>query len=285
MDEKVEINTWLKEFKQKFQPVGQILESSYKPELLDGLEKNINACGNLGHSEGSPVHELLSRGKDLISKARAQRKESFNALMAEFIRGLKSQGVPLKEFNQAWRVGLLKENPGEWWEFGAIDIRYNALASTASTQYCELPLMEPQDLTTPEDLGKLLQASTKTLEKLRFEKAYALEVFEEAMQRCSKMANAHHIPIQDFFLEIGACLFRQKLARRKGVPAASDYSKMQFTVLCDQYRINSAQLDAEKRIHFETGGQSTIQKGGSFTLCGIGTQEQKLFSFVTWGRK
>ena len=212
MDEKVEINLWLKEFKQKFHPVGQILETSYRADVLEALEKNINACATLGINESSPVQELLSRGKNLISQARGKRKESFNALMAEFIKGLKAQGVPLREFNQAWRVGLLKENPSEWWESGALEIKYNAFASTASTHYCDLPLVDSQDLTSPDDLVKLQQASTKSLERLRFDKAYLLEVFEEAMQRCCKVANAHLIPIHDFFLEIGACLTRQKLA-------------------------------------------------------------------------
>lgn len=285
LDEKTEINLWLKEFKQKFQPVGQILDSSYKADMLDGLEKNLEACWSLGAIEGSPVCDLLRRGKELISRVRVQRKESFSSLLAEFIRSLKARNIPLKEFNQSWRAGFLKEGSSEWWESGAIDIKYNALASTATTSYCDVPLVDPQEVTSAEDLEKLLQTSVKLLEKLKFDKVYTLEIFEEAMQRCCKQVGAHLVPIQDFYLEIGACLTRQRLARRKGIPSASDYGKLQFTVLCDQYRINSGTVPSEKRVHFETGGQSTIQKGSSFTLCSIGSQEQKLFSFVSWGRK
>ncbi|HID31144.1 MAG TPA: hypothetical protein EYP19_14255, partial [Desulfobacterales bacterium] len=77
------------------------------PDLLEKIEKALQTLPPMD-TISRTIEDLCGETQAFLQQARQERIRAFKSIEADFIRSARSQGTPVRELDNAWRVGMLE---------------------------------------------------------------------------------------------------------------------------------------------------------------------------------
>lgn len=207
--------------------------------------------------------EFKSNVQGFIDNTQNHRAENIRRLTSAYIRGVKQDGRPVREFIEGWRIGPL-------------ELQINFDLAQISFLYNQEALTKWQSVGSVEDIQRAEKSALTLLEKAILPPELAPEVFweayVEARKRGSRSLDASLVPVNEFYRELRIALVRSRFASKKPnakIDRFVDFPKYAFLYNLDLYRRQTPHIPAEIKLAWQTGSMSEVSKGKGVVINGL----------------
>jgi len=243
----------LKSFKGLFKFVS--LFEDIKPKDMDGIEKLDKAIATIPSVDVfiRALDENISNAKKLIEKVKALNVESFKRYEAEYIKKLREEKKPFRQYIEGWRIGklVMKIKP----ELAKIKFLYN-----------EQVLIDLTCVNSKEDFISLEAKANDMLAAQLIPEAMLIDVFFEAFIQAKnhlKDKDILSVSLHAFYKEVRIALIRKLLEKNSAIKIDKylEFPLWAFLYNLDVYRSLGHKIPENKRLGLQTGSQQESRKG------------------------
>lgn len=252
--------------------------AAIKPGSADSLEKLESALARLpaGDTFSRAVEALRTRASETLTRARRERGDAFRRIETEFVQSSRTQGEPVREQSNGWRVASLELQVRR--EQGQIRWLYNREV-----------LIDWSPVTSAAVFADARGKAQLLLKKEELPETVLKDAFWDTYQECLRLQqsqgrSSNLVPLGDFYRELRLTLVRRELTQKpdKRISQA-EFPKWAFLYNLDRYRTLAASLPADRRLALQTGSQRDTARLGMVTNGLDGRQDYQVVCYVLQG--
>ncbi len=249
------------------------------PDLLERIEKALEMLPAT-ETIGKTIDELRGETRAFLEQARQERVRAFRSIEADFIRNARSQGTPVRELDNAWRVGML-------------EVKVKRDQFKVAFFYNHEPVVSWFPVGSAGDFENLVEKARALLEKAAIPQEILVEVFWDAYNQArsyhlkTNVSIIDDVPILDFYREVRIALLRHELQGQKPDKKVryADLPRWAFLYNLDRYRALAPSIPPEKKLGFQSGSQREVAQGKGLVINGLDAREDyKVVCYVVPAR-
>lgn len=205
------------------------------------------------------MRAVTSRLDALIRDANTARQASFGRWERRFLDAARAGGAEVKELDSAWRVGPL-------------ELVVDRSQARARARYNQEDVVSWTPVAGANDLSAVVARADEQLRKAELPEAQLTDTFWRAYEavRARRQREgkgiAELVPLPEFYREVRVELVRSELSGPSGSAAKritrTEMPAWAFLYNADRYRRAAHGISVERRLGFQTGGQSEAREIG-----------------------
>lgn len=286
-----ELKALQKEVRTLLRPFFEFSESGSKDLDVDALDQILKRRPN-AESLARELDHFVHRLSTVRGRLAAEGEKQFEILLADFVRGERTRGVPPRDPNTStWRIGRLTSaiyEPQARGDRGILDLEHDAKRQAVRVHYDGEKLLDWERVSRAEDLEQVVDRAYKLLESYAIPRQDMILVFAAAYHVCEERGRRSGkvdpglVPVKEFLQEIPVELTRHVIGM-KGANAKLPFQQIPhwaFLYNLDRYQVIPSWPPGTPRLALEIGNQAAVRERRCVPICCLQSQGQRQCCYI-----